>query len=126
MPDLPARWAGEPACRRCGTDLATVLRVERAAASEASRSIAALRSRRFEEGRARAERACSLLRAPDSLRARALAALCEGDHALAVRLWVAVLRMEEGDVPEAIARRAARAPRSRPPRAIPIERLLPP
>lgn len=76
-----------PCCRRCRTDLRQVLAIERAASGHRRRALAALdRGRRSDAG-AFASRACTLHRSRDSLIARAVVALADGDFLLALRLW---------------------------------------
>lgn len=86
-PTCGAAHVEGPCCRRCRTDLRQVLAIERTASDYRRRALAALgRGCRSDAG-AFASRACTLLRSRDSLIARAVVALADGDFPLALRLW---------------------------------------
>ena len=64
-----------------------MLAVERAAAAYRRRALAAVERDCRSEARELARRACTLHRSRDSLIARAVAALADGDFPLTLRLW---------------------------------------
>ena len=86
-PTCGARCVEGPTCHRCQTDLRQVRAIERAAAEYRRRALAALERGRRKEAQALASRACALHRSMDSLIARAVVAVGDGDFALALQLW---------------------------------------
>ena len=86
-PTCKAIFRGEPICSRCGTNLAQILGIERAAMHCQQEALSALR-RGFPWAAYRyARRACDLHRSSDSVKALALAALACQKFDEAVALW---------------------------------------
>ncbi len=96
-PTCGARYRGGSRCHRCQTDVGQVLLIERAAAALRTRARLALRDGRGGQARDDAERACALHRCSDSLAVRAVVALRERDHPLALRLWLEHERSKASD-----------------------------
>ena len=96
-PTCGARYRGGSRCHRCQTDVGQVLLIERAAAALRTRARLALRDGRGGQARDDAERACALHRCSDSLAVRAVVALRERDHPLALRLWLEYERSKASD-----------------------------
>ena len=81
-------------CRRCGADLAPLVRVERSAAAEVELAGFALRLGYVEAAEDGARRARSRHRSAAATRVLALARLARGDYLGAVGLWQEVRRLE--------------------------------
>ena len=86
-PTCGAAHRGGPSCHRCQTDLKQVLVIEQAAARHARQALRALGNDQIADARAYAQRACALHWCRESLAARAMVALREGEFATALRLW---------------------------------------
>ncbi len=86
-PTCRARFAGDPVCYRCGTDLHSILDVERSAARLRVQARLALEEGALAEAEALARQACLQHRSRESLMTRACVALATGEYGKAVALW---------------------------------------
>ena len=86
-PACGARYAGKPACHRCGTDLARMAAVEADAGDRLERASAAFRAADYDAMYRHAKRSCDLRRTPSATATRAAAAVLTGRFSDALGQW---------------------------------------